>query len=104
MTFRVTSALAILLEPDARKRPSLRSELSKIYTLRSKVAHGSVVSVNDKLAEMRDRAIDVAIEAFRVLFHNHPSLISDRDRGMKLILGMTSASSEDQATAPARLS
>jgi hypothetical protein len=102
MTFRVTSALAILLEPDARKRPSLRRELSKIYTLRSKVAHGSVVSVDDKLAEMRDRAIDVAIDAFRVLFHNHPSLISDRDRGMKLILGMTSASSEDQATDSSR--
>jgi Apea-like HEPN len=102
MTFRVTSALAILLEPDAHKRPPLRRELSKIYTLRSKVAHGSVVSVDDKLAEMRDRAIDVAIEAFRVLFHSHPSLISDRDRGMKLILGMTSASSEDQATDSAR--
>jgi hypothetical protein len=91
MTFRVTSALAILLELDARKRPSLRSELSKIYALRSEIAHGSAVSGDDKLAEMRDRALEVAIDAFRALFRDYPWLISDRDRGMKLILGVASA-------------
>ena len=91
MTFRVTSALAILLEPDASKRPSLRSELGKIYTLRSKVVHGSAVLVDDKLTEMRDRAIDVAIDALRVIYRDYPRLVSDRDRGIKLILGTASA-------------
>lgn len=50
MTFRVTTALALLLDPDPASRPALRKELSKVYDLRSKVAHGGEVKPKDQLA------------------------------------------------------
>lgn len=36
----------------------------------------------------KDRAIDVAIEALRGLFETHTSLLSEPERGMRLILGL----------------
>lgn len=89
MTFRVTTALALLLEPDPTLRPALRKELSKVYELRSKVAHGGEVNPKDHLGEKKDRAIDVAIDALRALFEIHPSLLSEPERGMRLILGLS---------------
>jgi hypothetical protein len=89
MTFRVTTALALLLEPDPTSRPALRKELSKVYDLRSKVAHGGEVRSKDHLGERKDRAIDVAIEALRALFEIHPLLLSEPERGMRLILGLS---------------
>jgi hypothetical protein len=89
MTFRVTTALALLLEPDPTSRPALRKELSKVYDLRSKVAHGGEVKPKDHLGERKDRAIDVAIDALRALFEIHPSLLSQPERGMHLILGLS---------------
>lgn len=88
MTFRVTTALAILLEPDPAARSSLRSDLGKVYDLRSKVAHGGEVKAKDKLAERKDQAIDVAIEALRALLEKHPGLVGNSDRGMHIILGL----------------
>jgi Apea-like HEPN len=88
MTFRVTTALALLLEPDPTSRPALRKELSKVYDLRSKVAHGGEVKSKDHLDARKDRAIDVAIEALRALFEMHPSLLSEPERGMRLILDL----------------
>jgi hypothetical protein len=89
MTFRVTTSLALLLEPDPTSRPALRKELSKVYDLRSKVAHGGEVRPKDHLGERKDRAIDVAIEALRALFEIHPLLLSEPERGMRLILGLS---------------
>jgi Apea-like HEPN len=87
-TFRVTTALAILLEDEPAKRLTLSKELKKIYHLRSKVAHGDYIKPTDGLDEKRDRAREVAIQALRVLFEQRPDLIADKDRGMKLILGV----------------
>jgi hypothetical protein len=86
MTFRVTTALAILLEPDVTRRPDLAKELRGIYGDRSKVAHGGTLGGGHDLAGERDRAIDVAVKALRTLFREHPDLLADRDRGMRLLL------------------
>jgi hypothetical protein len=66
----------------------LRSELGKVYELRSKVAHGGQAELRDQLGDRKDRAIDVAIEALRTLFERYPSLLSNPERGMHLILGL----------------
>jgi hypothetical protein len=88
MMFRITAALTILLEPEPPARPELCSELRKVYELHSTVAHGGEVKPKDRLADGKDRAIDVAIEALQALFERRPSLLSDPDRGMHLILGL----------------
>ena len=42
-TFRVTMCLAALLEAETQARIELKRRLGKVYTLRSKVVHGSGV-------------------------------------------------------------
>ncbi len=88
MTFRVTAALAILLAEDPAERESLRSELATIYSLRSKLVHGAETRPEHNIGQKRDRAIEVALDALRLLFHDHPALLSDRSRGSTLILGV----------------
>jgi hypothetical protein len=69
VTFRVTTALALLLEADSSKRSVLRSELGKVYDVRSKVVHGAEVTPGMKLPECKERAIQTAVQA----------VMSDRD-------------------------
>jgi hypothetical protein len=86
MTFRVTTALGILLEANPTKRGHMAAELRKIYGDRSTVAHGSQLSDKRDLPAIRDRAIEVAVLAFRSLFRDHPELLADSNRGMRLLL------------------
>jgi len=67
VTFRVTAALAKLLEGDAARRRALRKALAKVYDVRSRVVHGVVV----KDAVVRDaakEAIQVSIRALRASY------------------------------------
>lgn len=87
VTFRVTAALTLLLEPDPLKRPALRRELTEVYRARSKVIHGSTIMGGKiSLNELKERAITTAVESLRMLFVERPHLIPDRDRGIRLIL------------------
>jgi hypothetical protein len=86
VTFRVTAALTLLLEPDPLKRPALRRELTEVYRARSKVIHGSTITGKISLNELKERAITTAVESLRMLFVERPHLIPDRDRGIRLIL------------------
>lgn len=85
--FRVTSALAHLLQPDPSARTRYRAELSKVYDLRSRVVHGGEVRVKDRLRERARTAIMVGIQALRTLFDSRPELLTARDRGIRLTLG-----------------
>jgi hypothetical protein len=96
MTIRVTTALAILLEPEGAKRTALASDLRKIYGDRSTVAHGGTLSAKRNLSKTRDRAIDVAVNALRMLFRDHPDLLADHDRGMRLLLAGTPVAATDR--------
>jgi hypothetical protein len=67
VTFRVTAALAKLLESDPTKRRDLRKELAKIYDIRSRVVHGTTVDaavINKACSD----AIDVAVRALRTSY------------------------------------
>jgi hypothetical protein len=86
MTFRVTTALGILLEGNPAKRSEMAAELRKIYGDRSTVAHGSQLSGKRDLPAIRDRAIEVAVLALQSLFRDHPALLADSNRGMRLLL------------------
>jgi hypothetical protein len=86
MVFRITTAVSRLLKKDPAERRDLQKELSKIYGLRSKVAHGDEAKPKDKLGERRDRAVEVALEALRVLFRDEPALLADTKRGLTVLL------------------
>jgi hypothetical protein len=85
VTFRVTSAITVLLEPNPNARAAYRSRLGRIYKARSQVVHGGVVDPL-KLNNYKEEAISTAVRCLRCLFADHRHLLRDRDRGMRLIL------------------
>lgn len=95
-TLRVTASLALLLEGDYNERRKLRTELAKIYALRSDVVHGTASPVGDDIA-LCHRALDIAIRALRAILAHRPDLLEEPDsnaRSLRLILGSSDPSSE----------
>ncbi len=87
-TFRITSALAILLEADPADRRQKRKELAKVYDVRSRVLHGGRLRPQDDLAGKRDASIQVAVAAIRLLLSERSDLLPHADdRALRLILG-----------------
>lgn len=86
-TFRVTAALAKLLESNAAKRRGLRRELAKIYDIRSRVVHGSVVERSDVDKACSD-AIDVAVRALRAAYRRGREwlALSSQERADEILL------------------
>ena len=72
-SFRVTAALAKLVEDDRSKRHTTRKELDKIYNARSRVVHGDPPDAD--LHVHRQGAIATTLEAFRRLIRDRSDLI-----------------------------
>lgn len=85
VTFRVSSAIAILLEDDAAARAGFRSRVSKIYRSRSTLVHGGTLDASE-LHDHKEQALGVMVQCLRTLFEREPHLIHHRDRGVRLIL------------------
>ena len=88
VTFRVTSAITILLEPNPHACAARRSRLGKIYKARSQVVRRRNGEPT-KLNEFKEEAIATAVNCLQCLFADHPHLLADRDRGMRLTSGPT---------------
>jgi hypothetical protein len=84
--FRISAALAVLTERDAAKRRGLQRRLAKLYDLRSQLVHGNSIE-QSRLDDGSREAIAVAAQAMRSLFAEHPELLSDPERGTRLLLG-----------------
>ena len=87
--YRVTAALALLLEPDAGKRSALRKQLGDIYEIRSRVVHGDAVDWQ-KIADASATAIRIALSAMHELYRRGEDWLSltSRQRSERLILGV----------------
>ena len=89
-SFRVTGAIAALLQPDdAKKRDELQRDLVKIYNLRSDVVHGR--SANQELVYTRSfEATEFAIQALAAMLERRPELIAlePGERSRRLLLGL----------------
>lgn len=100
-TLRVTASLAILLESEPSKRRGLRSELGKIYGLRSNAVHGTAMPKPSE-TQLCFRALDVAILAIRALLKDRPDVLAEPDggaRSLALILGVERADSARDSSA-----
>jgi hypothetical protein len=95
-TFRVTGALAALLEPDAlEKRLSLLKQLKDLYGKRSRVVHGAIHLSSEEAYTLRDDTLQIAIRCLRDLFNTRPELLEmdSAQRSTKLMLGQMSGPS-----------
>lgn len=89
LTFRVTTCLAKLLAESTEARLGLKSKLGKIYTLRSKVVHGSG-SLKDDEHPYCYEALDVAVRAVKMLVVDRVDILKESDgafRSAALLLG-----------------
>jgi hypothetical protein len=80
-TLRVTGSIAWLLEQDREKRATLRSELAKLYDIRSDVVHGNKDHEPRDLGPKARRALEVAVDCLRVLFTTRPEMLSEFKTG-----------------------
>jgi hypothetical protein len=92
VTFRVTAALALLLETEAPQRREARSRFGQVYSTRSKVVHGAEIDDPADLELQKETAVRTAVDALRTLFRDRPDLLPERHRGLELILGSEGAS------------
>lgn len=74
-TFRISMSLAVLLEDSAESRRVRRTELAKIYGLRSRIVHGNGDLETDEHLRCYE-ALDVAIKAIRVLLSERTDILS----------------------------
>jgi hypothetical protein len=85
--FRVTAALAHLLEPDLTKREELWQQLRKVYNTRSRIVHGDTVDPK-VLAEHRNMAVRIALGAIRELLTRGPDWTgaTSKQRSIRLLI------------------
>jgi hypothetical protein len=90
-TFRICAAMAALLYPeDLQKREAVYRELQALYRARSKIVHGSKEPSIEAAQNDRNRAVHLAVEAFRQVI-NRADLLAAADsalRGRLLVLGV----------------
>ena len=86
IAFRVSAAVAWLLESDPVRRQARHGEVNKLYGLRSDVVHGKHVN-QTKLYSSRLAASQLATDCLRKLLSDRPELIgAGNTRGKNLIL------------------
>jgi hypothetical protein len=88
--FRVSAAVAWLLEHDKKSRLSRQKSVNALYGLRSNIVHGQHIPATE-LHERRLEACRVATDSIRQLLSEYPELVgAGNQRGKRLILQATS--------------
>lgn len=85
LSFRISMALARLLEAETDARPALQKEIARLYGVRSKIVHGDAVDPT-KLGEVARRARTLTLDMWRALFRDEPPLLTSNDRARALLL------------------
>ena len=86
--YRVTAGLAVLCEDDHSLRLERRKEFQGIYDKRSRMVHGDSVGAD---FELRNRAIQIGLEALARLIEDRPVLLGlakSQERVDRLLLGV----------------
>ncbi|MER5965942.1 hypothetical protein [Streptomyces sp. NPDC002057] len=81
-TFRITMCLTKLLKEGLEERVKFRTELGKIYALRSRVVHGSGELKATDMVKCQE-ALDVAISAIRVLVSRRQDILDLKDGALR---------------------
>jgi Apea-like HEPN len=85
LAFRISAGCAYLLERDPARRLEMQKEVARLYTVRSKIVHGSHAPAPGDVEPDAAAAAALAVRSLRALFARHPGLIDDKDRARRLI-------------------
>jgi hypothetical protein len=86
LAFRVSMAMAFLLESKIEERLKLQKELYNLYNKRSEIVHGSSHLDAAEAIEKRNRALNLILDCLRRLIKEQPDLLADKDRSKKILL------------------
>jgi hypothetical protein len=84
----VAACVSKLVETDLDRRKSLFRETKKLYGRRSAILHGAELPLDVEVRELRDRALVLLLECFRILYRDRPELLnmSAAVRDMQILL------------------
>lgn len=87
VTFRVSAALAKMIEATPPARREKKRELTEVYSVRSRLVHGAVVET-DKIIKSYEIAIGAAIQALRLSYDRGPDWLSmsSEERSNRVLL------------------
>lgn len=88
-TFRISAALAWLLAPDVESRLELQAQLKDIYTVRSRIVHGSKAD-EASLLENANNAVLYSRDALAKLLRDRRDILTlpnGSARSQRLIMG-----------------
>lgn len=83
--FRLSVALAWLLDDDYESRTKRQEQVASLYNKRSKIVHGAHLK-QQEADNARGEAIQLVVNAMRSLYSERPELIADDQRGKTLVL------------------
>jgi Apea-like HEPN len=89
-TFRITAAMAALLEPySAEDRLALQADLKRLYAKRSRIVHGASQPHGPEADQLRDEALKAATDCLRGLYRDRPELLTlkSEERSRRLVIG-----------------
>src|SRR6185312_8372250 len=75
LKFRISMAIAKLLEENVDARVRLQKAVSTLYDRRSEIVHGSKTVSHETAAVMRNEAVTIALRCLRVLYTSRTELI-----------------------------
>jgi hypothetical protein len=95
--FRVTGAIACLLEPKTEPRLTRIRRLREIYAKRSRIVHGATHLSGQEAEAFSAEAVDVAIECLRRLYGDRTDLLSLEPavRSTRLMLERDAVNADD---------
>jgi hypothetical protein len=88
LVFRICAAMATLLCDETDDRMAKHKKLKELYNKRSKVLHGARHIELAEAVEARDFAVIAALDCMKRLYKEFPDLLSDTNRGSKIILSL----------------
>lgn len=86
LSFRISSAMACLLEREAEKRVDRQRQINKLYRVRSAVVHGDAEPDSSEARELRNEAATLTARCLSRLYADFPELLQQKDRAKRLIL------------------
>jgi hypothetical protein len=83
--FRLSVAVAWLLDNDRKSRAKRQKQVAALYSKRSRIVHGARLK-RQEVEEAQVEATQLVIDAMRALYSERPELIADDQRGKTLAL------------------
>ena len=83
--FRLSVAVAWLLDDDRKSRAKRQKQVAALYGKRSRIVHGAPLK-RQEIEEAQVEATQLVIDAMRALYAERPELIADDQRGKTLAL------------------